>query len=148
MKCPHCLTDFHDEPFGVRVGRDKEGEWGIIRKSCPACGQDVYELVCSTGFAHVGDGNYQPTNVLKSYLVRPKAAFRTLPPSQVPERFAEDYREACLVIADSPKASAALSRRCLQHLLREIGGVKHLSSNSRFALETRTPRGTKRALGY
>jgi hypothetical protein len=28
-------------------------------------------------------------------------------------------------MADSPKASAALSRRCLQHLLRAIAGVKH-----------------------
>ena len=32
--------------------------------------------------------------------------------------------EACLVLADSPKASAALSRRCLQHILREKAKVK------------------------
>ena len=32
--------------------------------------------------------------------------------------------EAALVIADSPKASAALSRRCLQHVLREKAKVK------------------------
>jgi len=38
--------------------------------------------------------------------------------------FAEDYIEACLVLPDSPKASAALSRRCLQHLLREEAKVK------------------------
>jgi hypothetical protein len=36
----------------------------------------------------------------------------------------EDYREACLVLPDSPKASAALSRRCLQHLLRLKASVK------------------------
>jgi hypothetical protein len=42
----------------------------------------------------------------------------------VPSEFAEDYREACLTLADSPKASAALSRRCLQHLLREHAKVK------------------------
>ena len=46
-------------------------------------------------------------------------------PTEVPEEFAEDYREACLVIADSPKASAALSRRCLQHVLREKAQVQH-----------------------
>lgn len=34
---------------------------------------------------------------------------------------AEDYDEACLVLAYSPKASAALSRRCLQALLRARG---------------------------
>jgi hypothetical protein len=38
--------------------------------------------------------------------------------------YADDYREACLVLSDSPKASAALSRRCLQNLLREVEKVK------------------------
>lgn len=43
-------------------------------------------------------------------------------PPEVPEEYAEDYRQACLVIVDSPKASAALSRRCLQLILRrELG---------------------------
>ena len=42
----------------------------------------------------------------------------------MPDVFAQDYKEACLVFVDSPKASAALSRRCLQHLLREKAGVK------------------------
>jgi hypothetical protein len=44
--------------------------------------------------------------------------------SEVPSEFAEDYKEACMVLPDSPKASAALSRRCLQHLLREKSRVK------------------------
>jgi Domain of unknown function (DUF4145) len=35
-----------------------------------------------------------------------------------------DYSEACLVLPDSEEASAALSRRCLQHLLREKSGAK------------------------
>jgi hypothetical protein len=44
--------------------------------------------------------------------------------ADVPEQFAKDYREACNVLDDSPKASAALSRRCLQHLLREVAMTK------------------------
>lgn len=56
--------------------------------------------------------------------VWPKAATRPVA-QEVPEPFAADYREAALVLPDSPKASAALSRRCLQHLLREVAGVKH-----------------------
>jgi hypothetical protein len=42
----------------------------------------------------------------------------------VPDAIAKDYAEACLVLPDSPKASAALSRRCLQHLLTEIAKAK------------------------
>ena len=42
-------------------------------------------------------------------------------PSEVPSHIAEDYREACRTLSISPKASAALSRRCLQTVLREAG---------------------------
>jgi hypothetical protein len=45
-------------------------------------------------------------------------------PREVPPEFADDYKEACAVLSDSPKASAALSRRCLQHILRAKAGVK------------------------
>lgn len=38
--------------------------------------------------------------------------------------FSKDYNEACLILTLSPKASAALSRRCLQNILREKAGVK------------------------
>jgi hypothetical protein len=43
---------------------------------------------------------------------------------EVPEELSADYKEACLVLPDSAKASAALSRRCLQVLLREVAKVK------------------------
>ena len=64
------------------------------------------------------------TPLLGNTIVHPRAPSRTPLPDDVPESFAGDYREACLVLADSPKASAALSRRCLQNLLRDKGGVK------------------------
>jgi hypothetical protein len=41
----------------------------------------------------------------------------------VPEHIATDYREAAAIVHLSPKASAALSRRCLQAILLEAGGV-------------------------
>jgi hypothetical protein len=56
-------------------------------------------------------------------LVYPKGVSRSPIPSEVPPEFAIDYREACLVLPDSEKASAALSRRCLQYLLREKAGI-------------------------
>ncbi|MDQ3571708.1 MAG: DUF4145 domain-containing protein [Actinomycetota bacterium] len=46
-------------------------------------------------------------------------------PEGVDEPYAEDFREASLCLTISPKASAALSRRLLQHILREKAGVKH-----------------------
>lgn len=67
---------------------------------------------------------YTINKISKEFLVRPKGISRPPCPSEVLEELAEDYTEACLVISDSPKASAALSRRCLQHILRKIAKVK------------------------
>ena len=62
--------------------------------------------------------------VAKSFMVWPKAVSRAPVPPELPPSLIEDYKEACLVLSDSPKASAALSRRCLQNLLRQAAGVK------------------------
>ena len=64
-------------------------------------------------------------SVIRTFIVHPKGVARSPLSSDIPDAFASDYTEACLVHADSEKASAALSRRCLQHLLREKAGVKH-----------------------
>ena len=56
------------------------------------------------------------------------------------KHLANDYSEACLVITDSAKASAALSRRCLQGLLREAVQVKpsDLSNEIQQVLDSKT----------
>lgn len=51
-------------------------------------------------------------------------------PEEVPENIADDYREAVAVLGISPKASAALSRRCLQTVLREKGGADEYTLSS------------------
>jgi hypothetical protein len=111
MKCPHCLVGFHDDWENIGVGADSEGEWYFSRTKCPECNKLIVILKSSRAS-------------IPEYLVRPKAISRSPIPKEVPQKYAEDYKEACLVLADSPKASAALSRRCLQNLLREIAGVR------------------------
>ncbi len=56
--------------------------------------------------------------------VRPFTTNRPPVPPDVDDLFAKDYNEACLILNLSPKASAALSRRCLQNILREKAHVK------------------------
>ncbi|NOT04738.1 MAG: DUF4145 domain-containing protein [Anaerolineales bacterium] len=64
-------------------------------------------------------------NTIKSVIaIRPFGSNRPPCPQEVPESIALDYREACLVFPFSSKASAALSRRCLQNLLRDAAKVK------------------------
>jgi hypothetical protein len=62
-----------------------------------------------------------PNSEVEGRLVEPKSVLRSPVSGEVPVHLAEDYREACLVLADSPKASAALARRCLQGILHDRG---------------------------
>ena len=115
MKCPHCLENFHDVWESLDGVGDRDGQWNVLATKCPACDRAAIRL------QHWATGG---TQLLGDTIVHPRAPSRTPLPDDVPESFASDYREACLVLADSPKASAALSRRCLQNLLREKAGVK------------------------
>lgn len=132
MKCPHCSENFH--PLGPQkftVIEDAFESWAIEVQKCPACNQYILHLKKSKLLRPVSGGPSQyppaarmaPTALLTNeYLVYPRAALRPAAPKETPTGLAEDYREACLVLADSPKSSAALSRRCLQSLLRDHAG--------------------------
>ena len=45
-------------------------------------------------------------------------------PDYVPKAIREDYEEAYSIVNLSPKASATLSRRCLQGMIRDFHGIK------------------------
>lgn len=45
-------------------------------------------------------------------------------PDFIPQQLRDDYYEACLIRDKSPKASATLSRRCLQGIIRDFWGIK------------------------
>ena len=125
MKCPHCRVEIHDNPIPTPIGVDADGGWILVRSDCPACHRMILRLQNGPPLYDTFKVFTKIEEVSKDFLVRPKGSSRPPCPSEVPEEFAEDYIEACLVISDSPKASSALSRRCLQHILREIAKVKH-----------------------
>jgi len=56
-------------------------------------------------------------------VIWPLSSGRPPAPPEVPERIARDYDDAALVLPFSAKASAALSRRCLQVLLWEAANT-------------------------
>ncbi len=122
MRCPHCRVEFHGNPFTTLMGPDVDGTWAVVRHMCPACGRIVIEIVCARRITGAGAGEHFE-GVTKRVLGYPKPLDRPDPPDEVPSEFAVDYKEAAAVLPLSPKASAALSRRCLQHLLREKAGV-------------------------
>jgi hypothetical protein len=59
---------------------------------------------------------------IQRWELRPLSAAKPFP-NFIPEPILKDYNEACLVKNLSPKASATLSRRCLQGVIRDYWGV-------------------------
>jgi len=130
MKCPHCLVTYHSNPKQVPIGTDNNGTsgWVLLSEVCPACNKIILTLQAGRPIFHSGQPPGQLNGIVGEptlkFLAYPKNPSRPPCPAVVPPSFADDYREACLVLSDSPKASAALSRRCLQNLLREVAKVK------------------------
>lgn len=123
MKCPHCLIAFHPSPNRFELGEDADGHWAVVQHTCPECHRQVLYLHRLLKVETPRGPKIAP-GAGDLRLVHPRSASRGPCPPAVPVNLAEDYSEACLVLSDSPKASAALSRRCLQHLLREHAKVR------------------------
>jgi hypothetical protein len=117
MKCPHCAVAFHDHAKTHPIVGDADGGWMLWWVVCPTCHRAVIGLLHGKAKYERPHGSYKQNFVgLQSegngslHIVRPKASMRPICPKEVPRPIAEDYSEACLVLPDSPKASAALSR--------------------------------------
>lgn len=114
MICPHCLTAYNVGATLAPLGNDKDGAWQASWTLCPECKKIVIFLLLTKA----------GQRAVPVALVYPKGTSRKPPAPEVPKPFCDDYKEACLVLDDSPKASAALSRRCLQAILREHAKTK------------------------
>jgi len=120
MRCPHCRTDFHENWAWGKMFRDHDSEvvsrpagspelnWWYQSTQCSKCRDVTIEIAPFTQ-AGMRRGEWRR--------VYPIGASRGPVPPEVPQGIAADYVEACNVLPNSAKASAALSRRCLQNIL-------------------------------
>ncbi len=78
---------------------------------CPNCEQYT---IFSEG---IGNGVKNINNI-----IRPISLAKQFP-NYIPQQIRSDYEEACAILHLSPKASATLSRRCLQGMIRDFWGI-------------------------
>jgi len=69
-----------------------------------------------------GGGGYKDHPAKRNWRLLPASSARVIP-DYVPAAIANDYYEACAIRDLSPKASATLSRRCLQGMIRDFHGI-------------------------
>ncbi len=115
MKCRHCLVEFHDSWVNLTTLKDAGGWFTVAHTTCPACKR--LQVTYSRAGPEYGFSGAR-------VFLYPSAVSREPLDPAVPPEFAKDYVEACNVLDSSPKASAALSRRIMQHVLREKAKVK------------------------
>lgn len=97
-KCPACTDIIIDVQRGREAGSEAPGTLSVFTET----------RVVPKGGRSIGT----PAT----------SELRRAVPDGVPLDLAQDYTEAALTLSVSPKASAALSRRCLQHLCTEYLG--------------------------
>ena len=122
FKCPYCNSVFpltrdtlreckaYFDPPKPYEAADNSGI-NISFYKCPNCNEYIVRV---QGFGkQVLDINSQ---------LRPLSSAIQFP-DYVPESIRQDYSEACAIVNLSPKASATLSRRCLQTMIRDFWGI-------------------------
>jgi len=120
-RCPHCLTvvkfegarvSVTDNPVLLIDGSEESLRFTAV--NCPQCGRLILTV----------ETREQYSDYFKDeFVIWPLQNARPLVPEEVPSHIAADYKEAAAVLGLSPKASAALSRRCLRSVLCEEGGA-------------------------
>jgi hypothetical protein len=129
--CPYCGIRFsidgvdahHSQVLFERVhgaffgrgqpSRPGERTFTITAHRCPECAGQIIWL------NHVQPGDAYGDSSISSVTLLYPTSTRVPVPDLTPPPIADDFRQAHSVLSLSPKASAALSRRCLQTLIRE-----------------------------
>jgi hypothetical protein len=107
MECPHCQTEIDVKPHSFALGEDQDGTWQVSSLRCSACDRLIVDIGTKEG---------------RTFPVWPASSRPTLS-EDVPSEFSAEYHTASRILADSPEASAAISRRLLHRFLASHVGA-------------------------
>lgn len=128
--CPHCnmpqiVTDdnLHSEWVQLHVGKIDLGETGsrIVAIGClnGACKKMTLTANLTKNFYDQFGNAREGDIVINTWRLMPESTAVPQPP-YIPTPLCDDYYEACRIKDLSSKASATLSRRCLQGMIRDF----------------------------
>jgi thiol-disulfide isomerase/thioredoxin len=125
MICPHCNTGINFESELYRTFPhpnffDESTVYALYAGLCPVCDDLIVRLKQGEGSEDPGShSGYTLEETKREFALFPMNSVRPVA-SEVPDEYKADFIEACNVLPISPKASAALLRRLLQKLLRNV----------------------------
>ena len=125
--CPYCdrdttITDsYSTNSFQLRL-KNAEGfrHFATLMIVCPNRNCQKFTLtIMMHKVQFLATGPDKVLELLKEWNLIPPSTAKVFP-DYVPQVIRDDYLEACLIRDLSPKASATLSRRCLQGMIRDF----------------------------
>ena len=129
--CPYCnqiatikSDNFNNDIHYFSMG-NKLGQLGLLSSVIVCPNSKCHEFTINSELykAKWADGSLEIFgDPLLSWKLKPQSSAKPFP-SYIPTVILQDYTEACLIRDLSPKASATLSRRCLQGMIRDFWGV-------------------------
>ncbi len=132
--CPYCnhdatLRDQDCESSGTRliIQDPIEGHkfvwWDYVVCPNPKCRKFTLQVSLLDCNWNKNKTKWEIGNLIRVWDLVPPSRAKAFP-DYIPKAVLDDYNEACLIVDLSPKASATLSRRCLQGILRDFWKVK------------------------
>lgn len=129
FQCPYCsmIMPISDDTFSSQTPGFRNTRvisWSSDHKptvtsslqidfyNCPNCGEySIKAKGLGAAVEDVNNINIRPTSLAKKF------------PEYIPKSIRQDYEESYAIVELSPKASATLSRRCLQGMIRDFWGI-------------------------
>jgi hypothetical protein len=133
--CPYCRhaqaateARFSVGSIYLNVAGARVGEAGLKHTVYVCANAECQELILSVDLVKyftAGSGKVfqvTPLKIIETWKLLPSSSSKPQP-DVIPLPLREDYYESCSIKELSPKASAALSRRCLQGMIRDFCGI-------------------------
>lgn len=133
--CPFCNRpqiatnqNTHVDNSIIHVGDSSDGQLGsaLHARSClnESCKKTSVILIVGRAVSYQNGAfsKFNSNDYLFSQQILPQGCMKPQP-DFIPVALREDYSEACLIRDLSPKASATLTRRCLQGMIRNFAGI-------------------------
>lgn len=131
--CPYCerdttITNTTDSSLKFFDLKNADGYRGVNVQMIVCPNPDCQKFSLTAALYSVdrvsitgGGPRWDNPKIQKQWTLIPPSAAKVFP-NYVPKAIRDDYVEACSIRDLSPKASATLSRRCLQGIIRGILG--------------------------
>jgi len=129
--CPYCshpqiVTDENIYDVTIPVEHSEIGELGPVRFRVqgivclnPSCKKLSLRAWLHASALNRNTGHFTSGNLLSWWNLLPESIAKPQP-DYIPTAIRDDYFEGCRIRELSPKASAALARRCLQGMIRDF----------------------------